>query len=48
MTDDLTEAQQIDLNERIAIRVIDGEQSEEVALEKGFEELKVWWEDVAT
>lgn len=46
MTDDLTPAQEIDLAERIAIRV-EGGQDEEEAKEKALEELREWFEDLA-
>ena len=47
MTDDLTPAQEIDLEERIAI-LVDGGMDEWTAAEKALEELELWWEDLAT
>lgn len=38
----------IDLDERIAIRVIDGGQDEEEAREKAMAELEIWFEELAT
>jgi hypothetical protein len=47
MTDELTDAQNIDLAERVSIRMDCG-QDEEQATEKALAELEIWWQDIAT
>jgi uncharacterized Zn finger protein (UPF0148 family) len=39
---------QYDYFERVAIRVIDGEQEEKEAEQKAMEELTEWWKDLQT